>query len=321
MRMQNDRLPSWNDTAAKRAVLGFVDRVTQAGSPDLVAEENRIAVFDNDGTLWCEKPLPIQADFLLRELGAQAEKDPSLRSRQPWKAVSEKDYAWLSNVITKHYQGDDKDLKIMASGLLKAFDGATIEEFAELAENFLRSTEHPTLKRPYLECAYQPMIELLRCLDDAGFRTYIASGGGRDFMRPVTEVLYGVPSDRVIGSAVALDFKDDGKIAEIIHKPALDVFDDGPAKPIRIWSRIGKRPIFAVGNSNGDVPMLRFCEHPSRPSMSLLIDHDDESREFTYKAGAEESLRQAKASGWTIVSMKQDWRSIFSPRPQARKAA
>jgi haloacid dehalogenase-like hydrolase len=226
--------------------------------------------------------------------------------------VVEKDYQWLGAVITKHYQGDDSDLQLMAGGLLKAYEGATIEEFEATAATFLRSAQHPLLKRPYLECIYQPMIELLHYLEVNGFTNYIASGGGRDFMRPITQDLYGIPPERVIGSTVALEYRDDGNVANIIHKAELDIFDDGPAKPVQIWSRVGRRPIFAAGNSNGDIAMLHFCHHLSRPSLSLLLDHDDEKREFAYQAGAEESLERARKHGWTVASIKNDWQTVFA---------
>lgn len=314
-------LDSWRDTPAKRGILNFVDHVTKEGSSGYVAPEDRIAVFDNDGTLWCEKSLPIQTDFFMRKMGELAKQNPSLRDKQPWKAVVEKDNKWLSDVIAKHYQGDDSELKVMAVGLLSAFEGYTVEQFESASLEYLKTAQHPTLKRPYLACAYQPMIELLELLEDAGFTNYIASGGGRDFMRPITQGLYGVTMDRVIGSTVALKYRETAQFADIIHEPTLDIFDDGTEKPVRIWSRTGRRPIFAAGNSNGDIPMLRFCAYPSRPSMCVLIDHDDEAREFSYRAGAEESLKLASQFGWTVVSMKNDWSAVFSAAAPQLKAA
>ncbi len=308
-------LPSWRATATRDAIVDFVHQVARSGGPDYVPPERRVAVFDNDGTLWCERPLPIQADFLLRRVGEMAEADPSLRDRQPWKAVHEKDYAWLSAVVTKHYQGDDSDLKVMAGGLLAAYAGSTIEEFESVAAAFLRSAENPLLHRPYLATAYLPMVELLRYLAAAGFTNYIASGGTRDFMRPITQELYGVPPERVIGSSVTLEYRDDGDMATIVHKPELDLFDDGPIKPVRIWSRIGRRPLLAAGNSNGDLEMLRFAYHPSRPSLSLLVKHDDETRDPPYQAGAERVLERAAQDGWTVVSVKNDWQVVFADPP------
>jgi phosphoglycolate phosphatase-like HAD superfamily hydrolase len=307
-----DALSLWNEGETKRAIVDFVARVTKEGSGDFVPAEARIAVFDNDGTLWCEKPLQIQADFLFRRLAWMVEQDSSLCTRQPWKAVVEKDYDWLGNVITKHYQGDDSDLKLMAGGLLQCYRGFTIEEFETGAEEFLRTEQHPLLKRPYLDCAYKPMVELLRYLEGNGFTCYIASGGGRDFMRAITQDLYGIPPERVIGSTVALEYREEGNASFIVHKPELDIFDDGPVKPVRIWSRIGRRPIFAAGNSNGDIPMLHYCAGQARPSFSLLLKHDDDQREYAYIAGAEELLKRAQQGGWTVVSMKNDWEEMFA---------
>ncbi|RJG05746.1 haloacid dehalogenase-like hydrolase [Noviherbaspirillum cavernae] len=308
----SDTLASWNDGGARSAIIGFVDRITKAGTSDFVPSQERIAVFDNDGTLWCEKPLPIQADFLFRRLAQMVEKDPSLGTRQPWKAVVEKDYVWLGAAIEKHYRGDDSALKMMIGGLLQCYQGVSIEEFETTAGDFLRSAQHPVLKRPYLECTYRPMIELLRYLEANGFTCYIASGGSRDFMRPVTQGLYGIPPERVIGSTVALEYQEDASGGCIVHKPELDIFDDGPAKPVRIWSRIGRRPIFAAGNSNGDIQMLHYCSDPARPSFKLLVNHDDKEREFDYVAGAEESLKLAQQEGWTVASIRTDWRTVFS---------
>jgi phosphoglycolate phosphatase-like HAD superfamily hydrolase len=305
-------LASWNDGPAKQRIVEYVKEVTDESSATFVKPEQRVAVFDNDGTLWCEKPLPIQADFLLRRAGEMAAQDPSLRTRQPWKAVVEKDHAWLSGVITKHYHGDDSDLKEMAAGLLQAYEGITIEAFEAAATDFLRTAQHPTLGRSYLACAYTPMVDLLRYLEAAGFANYIASGGGRDFMRPITHELYGIPPDRVIGSSVALEYREEGDTGDLVRKPELDIFDDGPMKPVRIWSRTGCRPIFAAGNSNGDIEMLTFAVHPSHPSLSLLVNHDDAAREFDYQAGAEKSLEVAARRGWSVVSVKNDWQSVFA---------
>ena len=300
-------LTSWNDTPTRQAIVDFVE-----GAARDIAPEERIAVFDNDGTLWCEKPMPIQADFLLRRMAEMADEDPTLRDQLPWKAVVEQDHGWLAGVLTKHYEGDDSDLQVLAVGILKAHEGRTIDEFESTAMEFMHSASHPTLGRAYLECAYLPMIELLQYLSANGFTTYIASGGGRDFMRTISQELYGVPPERVMGSSVALEYRDDGDLAQIVHTDRPDILDDGPAKPVQIWSQTGRRPIVAGGNSNGDVPMLHFISHPSRPSLSLLVLHDDDAREFDYTAGAEEALKQAKARGWTVVSVKNDWATVFA---------
>jgi phosphoserine phosphatase len=306
-----DPLPSWNDTGARQAIVQFVEAVTGADREGYVPPAERVAVFDNDGTLWCEKPMPIQLDFILRRLVAMAEQDPALRTRQPWQAASTKDYRWLGQVITKHYHGDDSELPVLAAGVLQAFAGVTVEDFEAQADRFLRTALHPTLGRGYLACGYVPMVELLGHLEANGFRNYIASGGGRDFMRPISQELYGVPRQRVIGSSVSLTYEEDGGGGRIVRKPEADVLDDGPQKPVRIWSRVGGRPILAAGNSNGDIPMLAFTQQPGRPSLRLLVLHDDPAREFDYTAGAEQALQQASTNGWTVVSIKHDWATVF----------
>jgi phosphoserine phosphatase len=310
-RPTGDPLPSWREGASKQAILDFVQRVTVEGGNDAVPPQERVAVFDNDGTLWCEKPMPIQLDFILRRLVVMAEQDQALRTRQPWQAAYTRDYGWLGEVITRHYQGDDRDLPVLAAGVLQAFAGVTVEDFEAQADRFLRNTQHPTLGRGYLACGYVPMVELLGYLEAGGFRNYIASGGGRDFMRPISQEVYGVPRQRVIGSSVSLAWNDDGRGGRLVHKPEVDVLDDGPEKPVRIWSRVGRRPLLAAGNSNGDIPMLAFAEQPGRPGLRLLVLHDDPDREFDYLVGAEQALQLARANGWTVVSIKDDWATVF----------
>jgi phosphoglycolate phosphatase-like HAD superfamily hydrolase len=314
-------LPSWREGATRQAIISFVNRITNQSSSDFVTPEDRIAVFDNDGTLWCEKPVPIQADFLLRRIGEQAQENPELCDKQPWKAVSEKDYRWLSDVITKHYNGDDSDLNVMSAGLLQAYAGESIETFAEKAGAFLNSSENPALKRPYLGTAYTPMVELLRYLKAHSFTNYIASCGTRDFMRPITEKLYGITPEHVIGSSVALEYRVENGIGSVYHKPQLEILDDGPAKAVRIWSRIGRRPIFAAGNANGDIQMLEFTAHPSRPSHCIVINHDDNDRDIAYSAGAERLIDTAKAKDWTIVSVRDDWGAVFGETGEPAKQA
>jgi haloacid dehalogenase-like hydrolase len=241
-----------------------------------------------------------------------AERDPALRARQPWQAAYERDYAWLGGVMPKHYQGDDSDLKALLGGILKSADGVGVEEVVAEAGAYLRAERHPTLNRRYVECGYRPMVELLRYLEANGFTSYIASGGGRDFMRAVTEEIYGIPPERVIGSAAGLRYRADERGGAVVLKAELELFDDGPVKPVRIWSRVGRRPILAAGNSNGDIEMLQFVEHEARPSLSLLVLHDDAEREFAYTAGAERALDAAPQRGWTVVSVKDDWAAVFA---------
>lgn len=308
----SEHLASWRDTATRQAIVEFVERVTDEGGPDHVAPADRIAVFDNDGTLWCEKPMPIELGFILARLAEMAAADPALREKQPWKAAAERDYTWLGNVITKHYHGDDADVKVLMAGILRAFAGSTVDDYTDAAHAYLHDGEHPTLSRSYLACGYQPMIELLRYLEQNGFTNYIASGGDRDFMRPVTEAMYGIPAERVIGSSNSLRYLDDEYGGTVAYVAEMDVFDDGPIKPVRIWSRIGRRPLIAGGNSNGDIPMLRYAGGPARPALRLLLLHDDAEREFAYTAGAEKSLEQAATDKWTVVSVKDDWHTVFA---------
>ena len=271
----------------------------------------RVAAFDNDGTLWCEKPMPIQADFVLRRLSEMADAHPELRERQPWKAAHERDYAWLGAVIAEHYAGDDTNVRTLLGGVLAAFAGISVDDFEAESDAFLRTVQHPTLGRSYLECAYAPMVELLGYLEANGFSNYIASGGGRDFMRPISQEVYGIPRERVIGSASTLEYVSDARGGTITHKPEADYLDDGPQKPIRIWSRTGRRPLLAAGNSNGDIPMLEFTRHRDKPFLPLLLLHDDADREFDYTSGAERALQQADTDGWTVVSIKNDWATVF----------
>jgi phosphoserine phosphatase len=302
-----DPLASWHDGPTKTTIVDFVEAVGAS-----IAPEERVAVFDNDGTLWCEKPMPIQLDFILRRLVVMADQDPALRTRQPWQAAYTRDYGWLGEVITKHYHGDDRELPVLAAGVLQAFAGMAVETYAAAAEAFLREAQHPTLGRTLRDCGYAPMVELLRYLEGNGFTTFIASGGDRDFMRPVTQEIYGIPSERVVGSSTALRYEHDEHGGTVVYQAQMDVFDDGPVKPVRIWSRIGRRPLMAVGNSNGDVEMLQFAGGPSRPALRMLVRHDDAEREFDYVAGAERALEQAKAQEWTVVSVRDDWGTVFA---------
>jgi phosphoserine phosphatase len=304
------QLESWSDGPAKSAIIDFVRKVTAANGPDFVPPSDRIATFDNDGTLWCEQPV-IQLAHILERWQEMARQNPALLDQQPWKAAVEQDMAWFSKAITKHYGGDESDMPALAKGVLSAFEGLTTEEFAESVSAFFRTGTHPTLKRLYRDCGYAPMVELLRYLEAYGFTNYIVSGGGRDFMRQIAGAIYGIPQERVVGTSTVLAFREQGDGGDLLMQAKLDVFDDGAAKPARLWSRIGKRPIFAGGNSNGDIPMLQFANTPARPAFRLLVLHDDAAREFDYVSGAEKSLQLAKQYGWTVVSMKNDWKTVF----------
>ena len=303
----SDPLSSWNEGAAKAAIVEFVEQ-TVAGD---VPVKERIAVFDADGTLWCEHPLPVEADFILKRLAELAEADPKLRDRQPWRAAYEHDKEWLGKVITEHYAGDDTKAQTLLGGIAAAFGGIGVEDFEAQSDSFLRSTQHPTLGRGYLETAYAPMVELLGYLEANGFSNHIVSGSDADFMRPVTEELFGIPPERVIGSASALGYASDDTGGSVTRKAAVGFLDDGPQKPIHIWSGVGRRPLCAGGNSNGDIPMLDFTRRADKPCLRLLVLHDDAEREFAYTSGAERALKRADASDWTVVSMKRDFATIF----------
>jgi phosphoserine phosphatase len=305
-------LASWNDTATRRTISAFVQAVSNDNSDTFVLPAERVAVFDNDGTLWSEKPIPIQLDFTLFRMAALAGQDPALKGRQPYQAAVERDYRWLGEAMVKHYHGDDTDMRLLMGAVESAFEGLGVEAFGAEVLGWLQQASHPTLHRPYLSCGFVPMVELLRYLEANGFATYIASGGDRDFMRPFAQDIYGIPPERVIGSALGLGFDHSGDDTELVYKSKTEFFDDGPEKPVRIWSRIGRRPLVAGGNSNGDVPMMRFARKGQHDALRLLVRHDDPDREFAYTAGAEDALDRAKTHDWTIVSMRDDWATVFA---------
>jgi phosphoglycolate phosphatase-like HAD superfamily hydrolase len=306
----NEPLPSWNDGPAKKAIVEFVEQTVAASVP----VEERVAVFDADGTLWCEKPMPVEADFMLQRLAEMANADPKLQERQPWKAAHEHDDDWLGKVIAEHYAGDDTKAQTLLAGVSAAYAGIGVEEFEAKSNSFLRNTQHPTLGRGYLETAYAPMVELLAYLEANGFSNHIVSGSGSDFMRPISPEVFGIPPERVIGSSTVLEYTSDGNGGTITRKAELGFLDDGPQKPIQIWSRVGRRPLLAGGNSNGDLPMLDFTQHQDKRSLRLLVNHDDGEREFAYTSGAEEALKQADESGWTVVSMRDDFATVFASK-------
>lgn len=306
--MDSSPLSSWRDTGTRRTIEAFVAAVTEG--PDAVPVDERIAVFDNDGTLWSEKPMPTQLHYVVERWREAATRDPSLADRQPYRAAVTGDLAWLGTAIDKHYAGDDSDLGVIIQALLGLTDGVSVEDYARSVADFYRTAQHPLLGRPYAESVYRPMVELLRYLESHGFTCYIVSGGERDFMRPMTQANYGIPPERVIGSALGLAY--DEKDASVRYSSALAFFDDGPEKPVRIWSRIGRRPLLAAGNSNGDMPMLDFAHGGHRPGLALLIHHDDPGRgDTSYDTGAERALGAAADRGYTVVSVKDDWSSVF----------
>ena len=295
----DDSLPSWNDVSSKKSIVEFVKKVTTKGGPDFVPPAERIAVFDNDGTLWSEQPVA-QGMFLLYQLERMAKKDPSLRNRQPFRAAFEHDKEYL------HRAGMPAIVELFAA----THAGMSQKKFDSAVEEFFAISKHPTLDVPYGQVVFQPMIELLDYLRANGFKTYICSGGGIDFMRGVSAELYGIPSEQVIGSSFKKELQQvDGKwVLSRTSKP--NSFNDKEAKPVNIDLHIGQRPLLAMGNvrSEGDIAMLNYSQGRNGPSLQLLVNHNDENREFTYAEDDNASLNAAKAKGWTVVSMKDDWK-------------
>jgi len=286
-------LPGWVDGPARSAVLELIQSVTTPGD-SFVPPSERIATFDNDGTLWCEKPLYVQADFLFRRFVAMVKEDPQRAKEQPYKAVVEGDREWLKDIYAH--------VPELVKGVTEAFAGITTDAFDAAVCEFFASAVHPTLGVPYTQVAYRPMLELMELLKAHDFKVYICSAGGRDFVRAVCEQVYDLPRDRVIGSATTLEYRDGDLYRSTgVEQP----LDDGPGKVIHIWARTGRKPLLAGGNADGDIAMLESAR------FALLVHHDDAEREFAYDAGAERALAAAKARGWTVVSVKEDFRTVF----------
>lgn len=299
-----DPLPSWNDGEAKAAILAFIEEATAQTGPGFVPPSERIAVFDNDGTLWPERPL-IEGQFALARLKVLAEADPSLRERQPFKAALEGDLAYLK----------EAGLPAINELLAATHSGMSTDEFEDLAREFFRTAKHPSLGRPYTELAYVPMVELLRLLRDNGFETWVVSGGTQDFVRVIAEEMYGVPPQRVIGTTPKLEFVERDGEWVVWRAPELGSFNDKAEKPANIALHIGRRPALAAGNvrSGGDVAMLTYCDGRRGPSLQLMINHDDPEREFAYAEADNASLNAAAQCGWTVVSVRDDWKTVFAP--------
>jgi len=305
-----DPLPSWNDTPNTRAILEFVAAATDESGPRYRPPVDRLATFDNDGTLWCEQPMA-QGIFVMNKLATMAEADSSLRARQPYKAALEHDTAWVGRAMTKHYDGDSADLKALFAAALQA-SMVTVEEFALDVEEFFRTARHPKYNVSFLETTYLPMVELLDYLRANDFACLMTSGGGRDFLRPIAEQLYSMTSDQVIGSGVEVEFKADDDGAHLVRTGGLDFLDDGPGKPIHIWNRTGRRPIMAAGNANGDIPMLQYATAQQGLTLGMLVHHDDDVRDIAYDAGGEEAFPTAAENGWLVISVKDDWNQVYS---------
>jgi phosphoglycolate phosphatase-like HAD superfamily hydrolase len=304
---QTDPLPSWNDGPAKQSILDFVAKTTREGSADFVKPAERIAVFDNDGTLWAEQPAYFQLLFALDRVKAMAPQHPEWKDKQPFKAVIEGDLKALAAA------GEKGILEILAV----THAGMTTGEFAKTVADWLANAQHPRFKRPYDQLVYQPMLELLAYMRSNGFKTFIVSGGGVEFMRVFAERTYGIPPEQVVGSSgiVTLHTGPDGK--PVLRKePKVEFIDDGPGKPVGINRFIGRRPVFAFGNSDGDHQMLQYTAAGSGARFMGLVHHTDAEREYAYDRQShigklDKALDEATAKKWTVVDMKKDWRTIF----------
>lgn len=307
---QADPLPSWNEGPAKAAIVDFVTRVTTDGGPDFVPVAERIATFDNDGTLWSEQPLYFQFIFATDRVKALEPQHPEWKTEEPFKSVLAGD---LKGALAG---GDDAIVKLV----MATHAGMTTEEFDKVVVDWLATARHPTLKRPYTELIFQPMHEVLDYLRANGFKTYIVSGGGIEFMRSFAERVYGVPPEQVIGSSIKNKFEiRDGKPV-IVKLPELDFIDDGPGKPVGIEKFIGRRPIAAFGNSDGDLQMLQWTVAGDGPRFALIVHHTDAEREFAYDRTSsighlDKALDEAVARGWTVVNIKDDWKTVYPPQP------
>ncbi len=306
-----DPLPSWNDGPAKQSVISFVEKVTKPGSPAFVPVPERIATFDNDGTLWCEKPLPVQVFFALDRVKTLAPQHPEWQTKEPFASI---------------LKGDPKGL--MAGGergvvelFMATHAGNTTEEFAQIVKDWITTAKHPKTGKLHTEMVYQPMLEVLAYLRANGFKTFIVSGGGIEFMRPWTEKAYGIPPEQVVGSSVKTKFELRDGQPVLVRLPEVNFNDDKGGKPVGINQHIGRRPIAAFGNSDGDLQMLQYTGAGSGTRFCLYVHHDDAEREYAYDradhlAKLDKGLDEAAAKGWTVVSMKNDWKTVFPAQPE-----
>ena len=301
-----DPLPSWNDNNVKRSILDFVTRVSTEGGADFVPPVERIAVFDNDGTLWCEQPTFFQALFAFDRIRQLAPQHPEWKTREPFASV---------------LRGDEKSA--LAGGMhaivemaMASHAGTTTEEFAAIVTDWIATARHPKTGKLYTEMVYQPMLELLAYLCANGFKTFIVSAGGIEFMRVFSERIYGVPPEQVIGTSIRTKFELRNGEPVLVRLPEINFIDDGEGKPVGIQMHIGRRPLAAFGNADGDLQMLQWTAGGPGRRLMLLVDHTDAEREFIYRVSPmgrlELALDEAHQRGWTVVSMKNDWKSIFS---------
>jgi hypothetical protein len=303
---QSDPLPSWNDGATKKSITDFVARVTAQGGPDFVPADQRIATFDNDGTLWIEQPMYVQFAFILDRVKALAPQNPAWATTQPFKAVLDGDMQAVAA------SGEKGLMELMAA----THAGMTTEEFAKIVSDWLATARDRRFKQPYTDLVYQPMLELLAYLRANGFKTFIVSGGGIEFMRPWAEKVYGIPPEQVVGSSIKTRFQMQGDVPVLFRLPELNFIDDKAGKPVGIDQHIGRRPIAAFGNSDGDLEMLQWTTAGSGARFGLIVHHTDAEREFAYDRQShvgklDKALDAAAVNRWTVVDMKRDWKRVF----------
>jgi hypothetical protein len=305
---QADPLPSWNDGASKSSITDFVARVTTQGGPDFVPPDQRIATFDNDGTLWIEQPMYVQLAFILDRVKALAPQNPGWKTKQPFKAVLDGDMRALAA------SGEKGLVELMAV----THAGMTVDEFAKIVTDWLGTARDPKFKRPYTELVYQPMLEVLAYLRGNGFKTFIVSGGGIEFMRPWTEKIYGIPPEQVVGSSIKTRFEMRDGQPVLFRLPQINFIDDKTGKPVGINEHIGRRPIAAFGNSDGDLQMLQWTTMSgSGARFGLIVHHTDAEREYAYDRKShfgklDLALDAAAVNKWTLADMKKDWKRVFA---------
>jgi hypothetical protein len=302
-------LPSWNDGAARQRILDFVTKVTDPASASFVPPAERIAVFDNDGTLWSEQPVYVQLAFALDRVKALAPQHPEWKTQEPFASL-------LKGDVASALAGGEQ---AVAQIIMATHAGTTTEEFAKIVQDWLATARHPVTGRPYTGMVYQPMLEVLAYLRANGFKTFVVSGGGIEFMRPWTERVYGIPPEQVVGSSIKSKYElRDGKPV-LVRLPEIDFIDDKAGKPVGIQQHIGRRPIIAFGNSDGDFEMLEWTTAGEGPRLGVIVHHDDAGREVAYDRKShigrlDRGLDEAGRRGWVLVSMKDDWRTIY-PAP------
>ncbi|WP_246753076.1 HAD family hydrolase [Sinorhizobium sp. BG8] len=301
-----DPLPSWNETASKKAILDFVGSVTKEGSADFVPEEERIAVFDNDGTLWAEQPMYFQLLFAIDRVKALVPLHPEWQTEEPFASLLKGD---VKGALSG---GEPAIMKLV----METHSGMSADDFDKIVLDWLATAKHPVTNRPFTEMVYTPMLELLAYMRASGFRTYIVSGGGIDFMRPWADKVYGVPPEQVVGSSGETKFMVRDGVPILMRLPEINFIDDGPGKPVGIHQHIGRRPIAAFGNSDGDFEMLEYATRGEGRRFGLIVHHTDDVREWAYDRNSsigrlEKALDLANESGWTVVDMKNDWKTIF----------